>query len=434
MNGLKEKLEKYEVIQVQFTDIHGVLKSVTVPSESIKDNPEEGIWFDGSSIEGFTRIYESDLYLRPDINTLIELPWKPEVACLWGDVYTPQDKPFAGDPRDVLRRACQRAKDMGFTFKVGSELEFFLLEKKDGVHLPSDYAGYFDSSPTDNGFEIKKDILLSAQKMGIKCEMGHHEVARGQHEIDFRYDEAMQTANNIMLMKLLIQRMAKKHGHIASFMPKPIFGQNGSGMHCHQSLWTKDNVNAFYDPDDEMLLSQVAKQFIAGQLKYIKSIIGVLAPTVNSYKRLVPGYEAPVYICWGQLNRSALIRIPRIPQKRGSSVRAELRCPDPLCNPYLALALMLEAGLEGIRQELTLPSPRQENLYELTNDTLTELHVDHLPTSLWEATEEIKKSELVQKVFEETLFDSYIRAKIREWDEYRTQVTEWEKNTYLMRY
>jgi glutamine synthetase len=434
LDGLKEKLEKYEAIQVQFSDLHGVLKSVTVPSDSIKDNPEEGIWFDGSSIQGFTRIFESDLYLRPDINTLVELPWYPTIACLWGDVYTPESKPFLGDPRDVLRRACVRAKEMGFIFKAGAELEFFLLEEKNGEYNTIDHAGYFDSSPFDRGFDVKRDILTGAKKMGIDCEMAHHEVARGQQEIDFRYSEAMETADRIMIMKLLIQTVARQHGLAASFMPKPFFGQNGSGMHCHQSLWTEDGKNAFHDPDDDMLLSEVAKQFIAGQLKYSKEISGVLAPTVNSYKRLVPGYEAPVYISWAQLNRSALIRIPRIPEERSSSVRAELRCPDPMCNPYLALAVMLEAGLEGIRQKLEAPPPRQENLYELESDELISLHVEHLPASLWEATQHIKKSELVKKVFDNPLFDSYIRAKLKEWDEYRLQVTDWEKNQYLMRY
>ncbi len=434
MNGLKEKLEKYEAIQVQFSDIHGVLKSVTVPSDSIKDNPEEGIWFDGSSIEGFTRIYESDLYLRPDVNTLVELPWLNTIACLWGDVFTPQNKPFLGDPRDVLRRACKRAEDMGFIFKVGAELEFFLLKKKDEHYTTIDHAGYFDSSPFDNGFEVKRAILVGAKKMSISCEMAHHEVARGQQEIDFRYSEAMKTADRIMMMKLLIQTVARQHGLVASFMPKPFFGLNGSGMHCHQSLWTHNDKNAFYDSNDDMLLSNVAKQFIAGQLRYSKEIVGVLAPTVNSYKRLVPGYEAPVYISWAQLNRSALIRIPQIPKDRSSSVRAELRCPDPMCNPYLALAVMLEAGLEGIRQNIEVPSPRQENLYEMESEDLISLKVDHLPTSLWEATQFIKESELVKGVFEDPLYDSYIRAKTKEWDEYRLQVTEWEKNKYLMRY
>lgn len=434
MTDLKSKLEKYEAIQVQFSDLHGVLKSVTVPSDSIKDNPEEGIWFDGSSIQGFTRIIESDLYLRPDITTLINLPWKKEIACLWGDVFTPQNKPFLGDPRDVLRRACKRAEEMDFIYKIGAELEFFLLEKKDGQYIPTDHAGYFDSSPFDEGCEIKQEILSSSKTMGIQCEMGHHEVARGQQEIDFRYDEAMKTSDRIMMMKLLIQTIARQHGLFASFMPKPFFGQNGSGMHCHQSLWTLDGQNAFYESSDEMLLSDIAKQFIAGQLKYAKEIICILAPTVNSYKRLVPGYEAPVYISWAQLNRSALIRIPRIPKDRSSSIRAELRCPDPMCNPYLAMAVMLEAGLEGIRQKLEAPAPRQENLFDLQSEELISLKVDHLPTSLWEAIENMKKSELVKKVFNQPLFNSYIRAKLREWDEYRLQVTDWEKNQYLMRF
>ncbi|NHK32048.1 MAG: glutamine synthetase, partial [Asgard group archaeon] len=278
------------------------------------------------------------------------------------------------------------------------------------------------------------DILASSKLMGIQCEMGHHEVARGQQEIDFRYDEAMKTSDRIMMMKLLIQTVARQHGLFASFMPKPFFGQNGSGMHCHQSLWTLNNQNAFFDKSDDMLLSDIAKQFIAGQLKYAKEITSILAPTVNSYKRLVPGYEAPVYISWAQLNRSALIRIPRIPKDRSSSVRAELRCPDPMCNPYLAMAVMLEAGLEGIRQKLEAPTPRQENLYDLESEELISLKVEHLPSSLWEAIEIMKQSELVKKVFDQPLFDSYIRAKLREWNDYRLQVTDWEKNQYLMRF
>ena len=434
MNGLKEKLEKYEAIQVQFSDLHGVMKSVTVPSESIKDNPEEGIWFDGSSIQGFTRIAESDLYLRPDITTLVELPWLETFACIWGDVYTPNNEPFLGDPRDILRRACNRAKAMGYDYQVGAELEFFLLEEKNGSFHPVDYAGYFDSSPFDKGFNVKRDILANAKKMNIPCEMGHHEVARGQQEIDFRYSTALVTADRIMMMKLMIQTIARQHGLVASFMPKPFFGQNGSGMHCHQSLWHSDNTNAFYDPKDEMLLSETAKQFIAGQLKYSKEIIGILAPTVNSYKRLVPGYEAPCYISWAQLNRSALIRIPRVPENRSSSVRAELRCPDPMCNPYLAMAAMLEAGLEGIRKKLVPPSPRQENLYKLKKQKLADLQVEHLPASLWEATNNIRSSSLIKNTFENPLFENYIQAKFSEWDEYRLQVTEWEKKKYMMRY
>lgn len=434
MNPLKGEFEKYEAIQVQFSDLHGVLKSVTVPSESIKDDPEEGIWFDGSSIEGFTRIYESDLYLRPDLSTLTELPWRKTFACLWGDVYTPKNRPFKGDPRDVLRRACSRAKQLGFDFKIGAELEFFLLEQKNGQLIPIDHAGYFDSSPFDKGFEITREILKVAKEMGIPCEMGHHEVARGQQEIDFRYSTALETADRIMMMKLIILTVTRQHNLIASFMPKPFFGQNGSGMHCHQSLWNEQGGNAFYDPTDKMLLSETAKHFIAGQLKYIKEIIGVLAPTVNSYKRLVPGYEAPVYISWGQLNRSALIRIPRIPKGRKKSVRAELRCPDPMCNPYLALACMLEAGLEGIRKKLPVPGARQENLYKMTPKDLLALKVDHLPASLWEATRELEQSKLIRKVFEKPLTDHYIRAKRKEWSEYRMQVTNWEKEQYLRRY
>ncbi|NHJ04793.1 MAG: glutamine synthetase [Candidatus Heimdallarchaeota archaeon] len=434
MSSLKSNLEKYEAIQVQFSDLHGVMKSVTVPIESMKENPEEGIWFDGSSIEGFTRIYESDLYLRPDFNTLVELPWMQPIACVWADVYTPQNKPFLGDPRDVLKRTCARAKELGFELKIGAELEFFLLEKKNGEYVPIDHAGYFDSSPFDQGFNVKRDILSGAKKMGIPCEMGHHEVARGQQEIDFRYSNALETADRIMMMKLLIQTVAKQHGLVATFMPKPFFGQNGSGMHCHQSLWTLDGENAFHNSDDSMLLSDIAKQFVAGQLKYAKEIIGILAPTVNSYKRLVPGYEAPCYISWAQLNRSALIRIPRIPKDRKSSVRAELRCPDPMCNPYLAMAVMLEAGLEGIKQKLEAPTPRQENLYKLGKEDLVNLNVDYLPSSLWEATQFIRSSGLVKQVFDNPLYDSYIRAKMKEWDEYRLQVTVWEKNQYLMRY
>ncbi|MHA1556292.1 MAG: glutamine synthetase family protein [Candidatus Heimdallarchaeota archaeon] len=434
MNGLKEKLDKYEAIQIQFSDLHGVMKSVTVPSESIKDNPEDGIWFDGSSIQGFTRIYESDLYLRPDISTLIELPWLDTFACLWGDVFTPENKPFSGDPREVLRRACKRAKDMGFEYKVGAELEFFLLEEKNGEFKPVDHAGYFDSSPFDKGFNVKRDILAGAKKMNIPCEMGHHEVARGQQEIDFRYSTALETADRIMMMKMLIQTIARQHGLVASFMPKPFFGQNGSGMHCHQSLWDENDSNAFFDSNDDMFLSDIGKLFIAGQLKYSKEIIGVLAPTVNSYKRLVPGYEAPCYISWAQLNRSALIRIPRIPENRSSSIRAELRCPDPMCNPYLAMAVMLDAGLEGIKQNLTIPPPRQENLYRMNEQKLNDLHVEHLPSSLWEATNSIRSSTLVRNTFENPLYESYIHAKLKEWDEYRLQVTTWEKNKYLMRY
>lgn len=424
-------------VSLQFTDIIGTVKNVTIPVERLEDAFDKGVWFDGSSIEGFARIYESDMVLIPDPGTYQVLPWEPEErrkARIICDVYTPAGKPFEGDPRYILKRALAKAREMGFIYNTGPEVEFFLFKMNGEPILqpvPHDVGGYFDFSPRDQASVVRTEIMRTLQKMGIEVEMDHHEVAAGQHEIDIRYSDALTTADNVITLKYVIRAIAQMHGIHASFMPKPIFGINGSGMHTHQSLFTLDGKNAFYDPNDRYKLSETAYRFIAGQLKHVREFSAVVAPTVNSYKRLVPGYEAPVYICWGQINRSALIRIPSISPGQEQAVRAELRCPDPSCNPYLAFAVMLWAGLDGIEQGLTPPDPVNEDVYHFDDAKLKELYIETLPASLSEALDEMEKSEIVRKALGEHTFRRFLEAKRQEWDEYRISVTDWELKRYL---
>ncbi|MCS7286403.1 MAG: type I glutamate--ammonia ligase [Anaerolineae bacterium] len=431
------KEEDIKFIVLQFTDIMGSVKSATIPAKRLEEVLERGIWFDGSSVEGFARIYESDMLLVPDPSTFCILPWEPEnmrKARLLCDVYTPDYKPFEGDPRYILKRALQKAKDMGYTYNVGAEIEFFLFKMNDFPKpqpVPHDVGGYFDFSPRDQAAVVRSEIISMLHIMGIDMEMDHHEVSPGQHEVDIRYSDALTAADNVITTKYVIRAVAQAHNLHASFMPKPIFGINGSGMHTHQSLFTLDGRNAFHDSDDKYKLSKLAYHFIAGQLENARALSAVVAPTVNSYKRLVPGYEAPVYICWGRINRSALIRVPAFPQGKENSTRIELRCPDPSCNPYLAFAVMLHAGLEGIEKGLWPPDPVEEDVYHFDDSRLKERYIRTLPGSLAEALDEMEKSELVKKALGEHTFKRFLEAKRKEWDDYRIRVTDWELHRYF---
>ena len=421
-------------VNLQFTDIMGVAKSVGIPATMWPEVLDHGLWFDGSSVEGFARIAESDMLLHPDLATFAVVPWDSDVptARVLCDVHLPTGEPFLGDPRHVLKRALSEAAQMGYTYFTGPELEFFLFKPRaDGALTPlepHDEAGYFDVS-TDMAHSVRRQMVMALEAFGIQVEALHHEVAIGQHEIDFKYDDALRTADNAVTLRLTLKAIAQRNGLYATFMPKPIAGINGSGMHTHQSLWA-DGQNAFADPNDAYGLSLTAKKFIAGQLKHARSLSAVIAPLVNSYKRLVPGYEAPVYLSWARTNRSALIRIPKVsPGRVSTATRIELRCPDPSANPYLVFAVMLMAGLDGIRSDLPVPSASEEDLYHL--DEAKRMQLTVMPGSLGEALEELKQSELVRAVFGEHLFESYVEAKKSEWDEYRINVSDWELKRYL---
>lgn len=428
-----------KLVNLQFTDILGTLKSIIIPAEELENSIENGTWFDGSSVEGFARIHESDMYLKPNPETFALLPWVSKenpTARVICDVYAPDGTPFDGCPRNVLKRAMAKAREMGFIYNTGPELEFFFFKRdehgKIALH-PSDEAGYFDYAPRDKTLSTKREIIFALQSMGIYVERSHHEVAKGQHEIGFRYNNALTQADHTQTFKHTVKSVANLHNLYATFMPKPVAGINGSGMHVHQSLFNLDRKNAFYDQAGVANLSKTARSFIAGQLEHIKEITAVTNPLVNSYKRLVPGYEAPVYICWAQRNRSALIRVPMCHKGGESAVRAELRCPDPSANPYLVFALMLSAGLDGIERGLEPPEPVNENVYHLENDELAENKIDTLPGSLKESLEIFKKSKLARETLGEHVFRKYIEAKEKEWDSYRLHVTDWEVANYLER-
>jgi glutamine synthetase len=391
--------------------------------------------FDGSSIEGFVRIEESDMYLHPDLDTYVTFPWRPQqgkVARLICDVYTIDGKPFDGDPRYVLKRVIKEAKELGYTFNVGPELEFFLFHMEENGQPTTDTnerAGYFDLGPLDFGENARRDMVLTMEDMGLEIEASHHEVAPAQHEIDIKYDDALTTADNIMTFKLVARTIAKRHGLHASFMPKPKFGVDGSGMHVNMSL-TKDGKNIFDNPNDKLGLSKEAYHFIAGIMKHIESMTAVTNPLVNSYKRLVPNYEAPVYIAWSASNRSPLIRIPA---GRGNSTRLELRCPDPSANPYLTLAVCLAAGLDGIKNELEPADSVDKNIYSMTLEERAAAGVKSLPADLQEATRALESSEFIKNVLGKHISNKYILAKKAEWDIYRSQITQWELDQYLYR-
>ncbi|MBW2989949.1 type I glutamate--ammonia ligase [Candidatus Woesearchaeota archaeon] len=433
----KAKKDGVRFIQLQFTDIHGAIKSVMIPIHRLAESLEKGTWFDGSSIEGFTRIAESDMYLKPDISTYALLPWETgegATARLICDIYMPDGKPFEGDPRYILKRALKEASELGYSYNVGPELEFFLFRPKEDSQITPvthDKAGYFDFSPKDLAVQVRNDIINALESMGLEVEMSHHEVAPGQHEIDFKYGPALKTADNAITFKHVVKSIAQRHGLYATFMPKPLFRANGSGMHVHQSLFDKDGKNAFFNPDDSYKLSDMAKSFVAGQLSHVKAMSSILAPKVNSYKRLVPGYEAPVYICWAQINRSALIRIPRYSPGRENATRAELRCPDPSCNPYLAFAVMLKSGLDGMAKKMAPPAPVEEDVYEFDEAKLEKKKIDTLPCSLGDALIELKKDKVVQEALGSHTLPIYLAAKKAEYDEYRLQVTSWELEKYF---
>ena len=425
--------EDIQFIRMQFTDIFGQMKNVAITASQIEKALDNQIMMDGSSIEGFVRIEESDQYLWPDLDTFAILPWRPQygkVARLICDVHNPDGTPFVGDPRGVLKRALARAGELGLTFNAGPELEFFLFQTdEDGrpTTKTSDEAGYFDLGPLDHGESTRREICLCLEEMGFEIEASHHEVAAGQHEIDFKYTEALQAADNIMTFKLAVKTLAQKNGLHATFMPKPVCGAAGSGMHVTMSLF-RDGQNAFYDPADPRKLSLLAYQFIAGLLDHVQGFCAVTNPLVNSYKRLVPGYEAPCHLAWSTGNRSALIRIPT---PRGSGTRVELRSPDPSCNPYLAFAVCLAAGLDGIQRRLTPPAESNENLYAIAAD-LEAQGVRRLPASLEAAIHALEADSVVTAALGEHVTNQYVTGKLREWEQYRAQVTQWELDQYLV--
>jgi len=417
-------------IDLMFTDILGQLKSVTISPRELEDSLKHGKWFDGSSIEGFTRIHESDMVLVPDVSTYVILPWLRDgkrAARIICDVKEPGMTPFEGDPRYILKRLVAKASEMGYVYKTGPEIEFFLLKENRVYH---DTASYFDFSPRDLATDIRAVITTTLEEMGIHVEMSHHECAPSQHEIDTEYLDALNSADNVMTVKQAIKTVAFNRGLYATFMPKPMYGVNGSGMHTHQSIFDKAGQNLFYDPKDAYKLSKLAYHFMAGQLNYIREITAVLCPTVNSFKRLVRGYEAPVYICWGQRNRSALIRVPTYSRGREKSTRLELRCPDPSCNPYLALAVMLAAGLKGVEDGMKPPQPVEEDVYEFDDQKLARFYIKTLPTDLGEAIEEFEKSRFMLETLGKHVYTKYLEIKKAEWSEYQRYVTDWELKRY----
>lgn len=426
-----------QYVSLQFTDIVGVVKSIGIPIGMWPEVLDHGLWFDGSSVQGFARIAESDMLLHPDLTTFAQIPWDLDVptARVICDVFLPNGEPFAGDPRYVLKKTLADAAELGYEYFTGPELEFFLFKPHENGSLlplqPHDQAGYFDVS-TDMAHSVRRQMVSALEAFGIVVEALHHEVAVGQHEIDFKYDRALRTADNAVTFRLALKAVAQRNGLHATFMPKPVAGMNGNGMHTHQSLW-QNGVNVFADHDDEYGLSQVAKKFIAGQLAHARGMSALIAPLVNSYKRLVPGYEAPVYLSWARTNRSALIRIPKVsPGRIATASRIELRCPDPSANPYLAFAGMLAAGLDGIKSDLPVPEATEEDLYHLDDKAMAQLTA--MPGSLGEAITELRKDPLVQSVLGEHLFNQYVEAKTQEWDEYRLNVSNWELERYLAIY
>jgi glutamine synthetase len=430
------KKEDVRFIRMQFTDMLGMAKSVDLPASRLEDAIHNKIMFDGSSIEGFVRIKEADMYLYPDLNSWMILTFEDlalgKVARLVCDVYTPKGEPFEGDPRFILKKAIRKMVDAGFaTLNVGFEPEFFLFKIKDGkpVIEQNDDAGYFDLAPIDGDNYTRRDIAIELDKLGLNVQASHHEVAAGQHEINFRFQDVLKACDNLQLFKTVVKVIARKHGLHASFMPKPISGINGSGMHTNLSLATAKGENAFFDPKAEMQLSDTARKWMTGILNHSRSIAALTNPTVNSYKRIIPGYEAPCYACWSDANRSAMIRIPAA---RGASTRTELRNVDPLANPYLALAFILTAGLEGIQsQDKTTIPPVYDNIFELTREQREAQGIQNLPENLKDAIKEMRKDPLMLTVLGEHTFKKYMLAKEKEWDEYRTYVSPWEIGKYL---
>lgn len=419
-------------INLWFTDIFGVLKSVGITTEALERALDEGMPFDGSSVTGYQDIQEGDMFALPDPSTFCLLPWGSQenrAARMFCDIVNPDGTPYEGDPRYILKRNLELAKQKGFTFYVGPELEFFYFKSTTSTDI-IDHGGYFDLMPLDTGGSLRKDTILSLKAMGIPVEFSHHEGASSQHEIDLMYADALTMADRAMTYRLVVKETAAQKGIHASFMPKPMYGKPGSGMHTHMSLF-KGERNAFYDADGDYGMSATARAFTAGLLTHSKEICSILAQWVNSYKRLVPGYEAPVYIAWSHRNRSALVRVPAFKPGKESAARVELRSPDPACNPYLAFSLMLAAGLAGIDNKYELPQPMEKNLYELTERERREMGIESLPPSLGEALAETERSDLVRKTLGDHVFDRFLELKKLEWDEFCTQVTQWEVERYL---
>ena len=432
--------ENIDFLRLQFTDILGTIKNVSVPARQAEKAFTEGIYFDGSSINGFVRIQESDMRLDPDPDTFAVLPWRETddggAARLMCDVInTSTGEPFEGDPRRVLKGAIERAEELGYTVNAAPEPEFFLFEEdEDGraTTKTNDAGGYFDLAPKDLASDVRKDIIFGLESMGFEIEASHHEVAQGQHEINFEYDDALSTADNVATFRAVVRAIASEHDLHATFMPKPIARINGSGMHTHLSLFTEDGENAFHDGDDEFDLSETAKQFTAGILDHAPAIAAVANPTVNSYKRLVPGYEAPVYVAWSDRNRSALIRKPaaRVP----AASRIEARFPDPSCNPYLAFAALIHAGLDGIEQKMDCDDPVRENIYEFDEAKREEYGIDTLPTNLGESLDALEADEVIQDALGEHVTEKFLEAKRAEFQDYRVSVSDWEKERYLEKF
>jgi glutamine synthetase len=419
-------------IRLWFTDILGQIKSFAITSEELEGAFDEGMGFDGSSIKGYARIDESDMIAKPDPSTFQFIPWRPKekaVARMFCDILNPDGSPYEGDPRYALKRNLERLKEHGYTFYLGPELEFFYFKNSKGTEV-LDEGGYFDLTTLDAASDLRRETVLTLEAMGIKVEYSHHEVAPSQHEIDLHYAEALEMADNVMTYRVAVKEVATKYGYYATFMPKPIFGQNGSGMHTHQSLF-KGDTNVFYDANDKNYLSDIAKKYIAGLLKHAPEITAFANQWVNSYKRLVPGYEAPVYIAWAMRNRSALVRVPLYKPGKEKATRVELRSPDPACNPYLAFSVMLAAGLEGIEKGYELPEPVEKDIYELSHEERVELGIGSLPGNLNNAIEKLEQSELVRKALGDHIFNNFIMSKKIEWNDYRARVHPYELEKYL---
>ena len=426
------KEENVSFIQFWFTDVLGIPKSFAIMPSELDEGLTEGMGFDGSSIEGFARIEESDMIAKPDPATFQFLPWKGKekpVARMFCDILQPDGTPYEGDPRYVLKRVLKKAADQGYTFNVGPELEYFYFASSEAPEI-LDKGGYFDARPLDMGSDLRRETIFALQDIGIQVEYSHHEVAPSQHEIDVRYDEGLRMADKTMTLRIVVKEMARRNGFYATFMPKPIFGENGSGMHTHQSLF-KGDKNAFFDAGDQYHLSAVGKCYISGIMRHAREMAAITNQWINSYKRLVPGYEAPVYVSWGRRNRSAMVRVPMYKPGKEEATRIEFRSPDPACNPYLAFAVMLAAGLKGIEEDYALPDPVEEDVYEMDEAARERAGIDSLPGNLFEAIQEVEKSELVRETLGDHIFSKFIENKKIEWDSYRTHVSRFEIEKYL---
>jgi glutamine synthetase len=436
MKIIKEKNVNF--FRLQFVDIFGFMKNIAIPKSQIAKALDGQMMFDGSSIEGFVRINESDMYLKPDYDTFMVLPWREKngtnAARIICDVYKPDGTPFIGCPRNNLKRVLADAKKLGYTMNVGTECEFFLFRRdEDGLPttITDDVTGYFDVEPDDAGIDCRRKIIETLEAMEFEIEASHHEVAEGQHEINFKYADALTAADNTITFKWVVRSIAAEFGLHATFMPKPVFGINGSGMHTNQSLFKLDGTNAFFDEKGPLQLSEVAYKYIAGIMKNARGFCGITNPLVNSYKRLVSGYEAPVYVAWSASNRSALIRIPA---SRGMGTRTEVRCPDPTCNPYLAFAMMLNSGLDGIKNNLPVPPSVNVDIFEMTAAEKVEAGIASLPANLLEAIQVLKDNPIAKESLGEHILGKYVEGKEKEWDAFRTAVTDWELDNYLSKY